>query len=301
MSDSWQNSGGNGAPFHAAHAEPEILPPEGTPGTEETPQPYYYEPKPQPIPQQQRSRPRWAYAPATYVLVGINCLVFVGMLLSGVSILGPTPEQLLAWGADYGPYVLVLDQWWRLLTATFVHIGIIHLATNMWCLWNLGLLGEPLMGPFGMAAVYFLTGIAGNLLSTAVHPGVTGGGSGIVGAGASGAVFGIAGALIVLLKSPLLPLPKVEVQRLRRSVIWFAVLNFVIGAGTWVARTSIQVDNMAHLGGFLSGLAFAVPLVPRIGARREVFLRRRWFAVLGMGFLLLLVAFGVHSFYMGGR
>jgi len=301
MSGSWQNDSGNGGPFHAAHAEPEILPPEGSPEAAERPQPYYDQPQPQPIPPPQRNRPRWAYAPATYVLVGINCAVFLGMLFSGVSILGPTPEQLLNWGADYGPYVLVLDQWWRLLTATFVHIGIIHLATNMWCLWNLGLLGEPLMGPFGMAATYFLTGIAGNLLSTAVHPGVPGGGSGIVGAGASGAVFGLAGALIVLLKSPLLPLPRVEVQRLRRSVIWFAVLNFVIGAGTWVARTSIQIDNMAHLGGFLSGLAFAVPLVPRIGARREVFLRRRWFAVLGMGFLLLLVAFGVHSFYMGGR
>lgn len=298
MSDFWQKNRGNGGPIHAAHTEPEILPPEGVPGAAERQQPYY---QPQPVPPQQRTRPRWAYAPATYVLVGINCLVFVGMLFSGVSILGPTPEQLLAWGADYGPYVLVLGEWWRLITATFVHIGIIHLATNMWCLWNLGLLGEPLMGPFGMAAVYFLTGIAGNLLSTAVHPGVPGGGSGIVGAGASGAVFGIAGALIVLLKSPLLPLPRMEVQRLRRSVIWFAVLNFVIGAGTWVARTSIQIDNMAHLGGFLSGLAFAVPLVPRIGSRPEVFLRRRWFAVLGMGLLLLLVAFGVHSFYMGGR
>jgi rhomboid protease GluP len=301
MNESWQNNRGNGPPFHAAHTEPEILPPEDRSGIPEEPQQAYYYQQPHPMPQPPERRSRWAYAPATYILVGINCFVFLAMLFSGVSILGPTPEQLLRWGADYGPFVLVLGEWWRLLTATFVHIGIIHLATNMWCLWNLGLLGEPLMGPFGMLATYVLTGIAGNLLSTAVHPGVPGGSGGIVGAGASGAVFGLAGALIVLLKSPLLPLPKMEVQRLRKSVIWFAVLNFVIGAGTWVARTSLQVDNMAHLGGFLSGLAFAVPLVPRIGARREMFLRRRWFAVLGMSFLLLLIAFGVHSFYMGGR
>jgi rhomboid protease GluP len=301
MNESWQNNRGDGGPFHAAHADPEILPPEGSPGVaEEQRQAYYYHPPPQPEPQERR-KPRWAYAPATYILVGINCLVFLGMAFSGVSIVAPTPEQLLTWGADYGPYVLVLGEWWRLLTATFVHVGIIHLATNMWCLWNLGLLGEPLLGPFGMLAAYVLTGIGGNLLSTAIHPGVPGGSGGIVGAGASGAVFGLAGALIVLLKSPLLPLPKIEVQRLRKSVIWFAVLNFVIGAGTWIARTSLQIDSMAHLGGFLSGLAFAVPLVPRIGARREVFLRRRWFAVLGMSFLRLLRAFGVHSFYMGGR
>ena len=302
MSASWQNNPGNGnGPFRSSQVEPEILPPEGSGGTQQ--QAYYYQPpQPQSTPPPQPARkPRWAYAPATYILVAINCLVFLGMLFSGVSIIEPTPRQLLFWGADYGPYVLYLGEWWRLLTATFVHVGIIHLATNMWCLWNLGLLGEPLIGPFGMFAAYILTGIGGNLLSTAVHPGSPGGLGGIVGAGASGAVFGLAGALIILLKSPLLPLPQIEVQRLRKSVIWFAVLNFVIGAGTWVAGTAIQIDNMAHLGGFLSGLAFALPLVPRIGARREVFLRRRWIAVLGMSFLLLLLAFGVHSFYAEGR
>jgi rhomboid protease GluP len=301
MNESWQNNTGYGRPVHAAYRDPEILPPESGSGTVEGQQQAYYYESPQPVPPQPRPKPRWAYAPATYVLVGINCLVFLGMLFSGISVVAPTPEQLLNWGADYGPYVLILGEWWRLLTATFVHVGIVHLATNMWCLWNLGLLGEPLVGPFGMVAAYLLTGIGGNLLSTAIHPGVPGGSGGIVGAGASGAVFGLAGVLILLLKSPLLPLPKMEVQRLRKSVIWFAVLNFVIGAGTWIARTSIQIDNMAHLGGFLSGLAFAVPLVPRIGARRELFLRRRWFAVLGMSFLLLLLAFGVHSFYVGGR
>jgi len=301
MSESWQSTQGNGGPFRATHAEPEILPPEGNPqSTEESRQPYYYQPQPQTAPPQQERKSRWAYAPATYILVGINCLVFVLMVLSGVSAIAPNSRELLTWGANCGPYVLLNDEWWRLLTATFVHVGIVHLATNMWCLWNLGLLGEPLLGPFGMLAAYVLTGIGGNLLSAAIHPGINDG-VGVVGAGASGAVFGLAGVLIVVLKSPLLPLPPMEVHRLRRSVIWFAVLNFVIGAGTWVAKTSIQIDNMAHLGGFLSGLAFAVPLVPRIGARREVFLRRRWFAVLGMSFLLLLLAFGVHSFYLGGR
>jgi rhomboid protease GluP len=297
MNDAWQNNRGSNGTYYSG---PEILPPEGR----EEAQRAYYEQPPQPQypvqpPPQRRSR--WAYAPATYILVAINCLVFLGMVLSGVSITSPTPEQLLTSGADYGPYVLVLGEWWRLLTATFVHVGLLHLATNMWCLWNLGLLGEPLLGPFGMFAAYILTGIGGNLLSTAVHPGVPGGAHGIVGAGASGAVFGLAGVLILMLKSPMLPLPQIEVQRLRKSVIWFAVLNFLIGAGTWVARTSLQIDNMAHLGGFLSGLAFALPLVPRIGAPRELFLRRRWIAVLGMSFLLLLIAFGVYSFYMGSR
>ncbi|MBX6358992.1 MAG: rhomboid family intramembrane serine protease [Acidobacterium ailaaui] len=222
------------------------------------------------------------------------------MWVDGGSIVEPTlRSSLFSVFALNGGVVLEYGEWWRLFTATFTHVGWVHLLSNMWCLWNLGLLGEPLLGPFGMLAAYVLTGLGGNLLSTAVHPGLPGAPNGIIGAGASGAVFGLAGVLIVLLKSPLLPLPRMEVLRLRKSVIWFAVLNFVIGAGTWVARTRIQIDNMAHLGGFLSGLAFALPLVPRIGASREDFLRRRRFAVWGMGFFLLLLAFGVYSFYVG--
>jgi rhomboid protease GluP len=156
----------------------------------------------------------------------------------------------------------------------------------MWCLWNLGLLGEPLLGPAGVVAVYGLTGIAGNLLSTAVHPQ-------IVGAGASGAVFGLAGVLILLLKAKLLPVPPEEIRRLRKSVIYFALLNFVIGGTTMFLRTSIQIDNMAHLGGFLCGLALGAPLVPRIGAARDEFAFRSWASYVTMTVLLLAFGYGL--------
>src|SRR6201994_707397 len=232
---------------------------------------------------------RWASAPATYTLVGINCVVFVVMVLSGVSATNPSVQELVRWGANFGGYVLT-GQWWRLLTAAFVHVGILHLATNMWCLWNLGLLGEPLLGPVGVVAVYVLTGIAGNLLSVAVHPQV-------VGAGASGAVFGLAGVLILLLKAKLLPVPPEEIRRLRKSVIYFALLNFVIGGTSMFLRTAIQIDNMAHLGGFLCGLALGAPLVPRIGAARSQYAVRSWAAYGGMTLLLLVFAFGIASFW----
>ena len=232
---------------------------------------------------------RWASAPATYTLVGINCAVYLGMVLRGVSPTNPTVQDLVHWGANFGGYVLA-GQWWRLLTAAFVHVGILHLATNMWCLWNLGLLGEPLLGPAGVVAVYVLTGVAGNLLSTAAHPQ-------IVGAGASGAVFGLAGVLILLLKAKLLPVAPEEVRRLRKSVIYFALLNFVIGGTTMFLRTSIQIDNMAHLGGFLCGLALGAPLVPRIGAARSQFAFRSWAAYGSMTVLLLVLAFGIAQFW----
>ncbi len=279
-----------------AEVEPEILrPAEG------------YIPTPQPILRRRRSF--WATAPATYVLVGINCGVFLAMLLDKVSLLSPTAEQLMQWGANNAGSVLISDQWWRVVTAMFVHVGIIHLATNMWCLWNLGLLAEPLMGSFGVAAVYILTGAAGNLLSVfwnARHLSVSLFDQQLQhqafyplnyfspGAGASGAVFGIAGALIVLLKSPRLPVPPEELKRLRKSVIYFAAINLLIGlAISWdvvSSRTGISIDNSAHLGGVLCGLLFAAPMVPRVGTPRSVFQTRLQIAV-GM-IVGILVLFG---------
>ncbi len=233
-----------------------------------------------------KPRSSWATSPATYVLVGINCAVFLAMTLKGVSPGNPTPQQLLNWGADNAGNVLYLDQWWRIITAMFVHVGILHLATNIWCLWNLGLLAEPLMGSVGLFAVYILTGAAGNLLSTLINwyfflgdwakyhdPAVF-----PSGAGASGAVFGIAGALIILLKSKRLPVPPDELKKLRKSVIYFAAINLVIGfsisAGTRVMHAGLNIDNMAHLGGFACGILFAAPMVPRFGSPRTLFQSR---------------------------
>src|ERR1700728_4368181 len=170
--------------------QPEVLPPEGV----------------RVPPPASRPRPGWAAAPATYLMVGINCGVFLAMVLRGASFWMPTLDQLMLWGADRPNNVLINGEWWRIVTAMFVHVGILHLATNMWCLWNLGLLAEPLMGSTGLLAAYILTGAAGNLLSTFdnwVRPLHDASGAPFfqAGAGASGAVFGLAGALIILLKS----------------------------------------------------------------------------------------------------
>jgi len=263
--------------------QPEILPPAG--GYVAAPQ------------AEARRRSRWAAAPATYLLVAVNCLVFLVMTARHVSPFSPTPEQLFGWGANHAGAVLVGGEWWRIVTAMFVHVGILHLATNMWCLWNLGLLAEPLMGSAGVIAGYILSGAAGNLLSTLVNwvwPIRDAGGVAFpVGAGASGAVFGIAGALIVLLKSQRLPVPAFELKKLRRSVIYFAAINLVIGFSiSFGSRfTGINIDNMAHLGGFSCGLLFAAPMTPRIGSPQPIFRARLGAAVAIIVSILVLFGF----------
>jgi len=258
---------------------------------------------PPPPPPVRTRRSMLTAAPATNVLVGINCLVFLAMVAHHVSAVSPTTGQLLDWGADHTGAVLIFGQWWRIVTAMFVHVGFLHLATNMWCLWNLGMLAEPLLGSVGMLTAYILTGAAGNLLSTFVNWWWNYGdwikthdlGVFPAGAGASGAVFGIAGVLIILLKSQRLPIPPQELHRLRKSVIYFAAINLVLGLsisfGTMVAHSGLSIDNMAHLGGFLCGLLFAAPLVPRIGSPRPAFARRMRIAQAMVVGLLVLFGF----------
>jgi rhomboid protease GluP len=211
-------------------------------------------------------------APGTYFLLAINIAVYLWMVTHGVDPRMPSENALLHYGAN-NSWLVLHGQWYRLLSATFVHVGLLHLATNMWCLWNLGILGEPLIGPWGMVAVYMITGIAGNLLSMAwdvISRYLVG-----VGAGASGAVFGIAGILIVLLSNRRLPFPWEELRRLRSSVVKFALINLVIGLSTMVINVGIRIDNSAHIGGFLSGLALGVPLAPRMTSGRELYFSRQ--------------------------
>jgi len=241
-------------------------------------------------------------APGTYLLLGINIAVFLWMVFHGVSFNSPTVPQLRHFGANDADLVLNHGQWFRLLTAIFVHIGMLHIATNMWCLWNLGLLGEPLLGPLGLIAVYILTGVAGNLLSVAWYvyianarhmplQFVAG-----VGAGASGAVFGIAGILIILLSNRRLPIPWVELKRLRTSVVRFAAINLIIGASTIAFNTPIRIDNSAHLGGFLCGLALGPGLVPRMTAGRARYLDRQQLVFVVAALALSLFGYWIANF-----
>jgi rhomboid protease GluP len=273
------------------------MPPSNQPEGELLPPSYGGPPSQRQFPdyERERSRPNsrergWniLVTPGTYLLLGINCAVYLWMVLRGVSPSEPTPRDLIHFGAAQATLILH-GQWYRLVTATFVHVGLLHISTNMWCLWNLGLLGEPLLGPFGLVAVYLLTGVAGNLLSLAVNVAIR---DNAVGAGASGAVFGLAGILIILLSNRKLPIPWPELKRLRKSVIWFAAINLLIGGST-LFLPIIRIDNFAHLGGFLSGLALGLPLVPRMTAGRTRYLQRQKISFAAAAFCLALFGYWI--------
>lgn len=212
---------------------------------------------------------------ATYALLAINIAIFIVMVASGVSWIAPQTDQVLRWGADYGPYTFG-GQYWRLATAMFLHFGIIHLAGNMWCLWSLGQLTEKLLGSLSVLGLYLLTGIGASLLSLSWDPMR-------VGAGASGAIFGIAGALISVLYFAPLGLQPEGRRKLLGYVVRFAFINLVFGL-------TAHIDNMAHLGGLVTGLLMGVFLARTFNLAPEERPARR-FLIFAMSALVLLGLF----------
>ena len=208
---------------------------------------------------------------ATHIIVGINVLVFVAMVATGSSFINPSREQLLRWGANWGPLSLG-TQPWRILTSNYVHIGIIHIAFNMWCLWNLGQLAERVLGRMNYVILYTLCGLSGSLASLWWHP-LT------VGAGASGAIFGLAGASIAVFYMGHLPIPKAAIQGTMRSLVTFVGYNLLFGL-------SPGIDNSAHIGGLVAGLAMGAALSKHILVAPEV--RRTWARVTWIVMALIL-------------
>jgi rhomboid protease GluP len=174
--------------------------------------------------------------PVTVLLLAAIGIGYVLQLLYG--------DPLTSAGANYGPSIRE-GQYWRLVTSMFLHGGIVHLALNAWALFQLGSLFELLVGSSRMLLVYFASGIAGSLASAMFtqEPSV----------GASGAIFGLLGALIAFLlrrRGALTPQGK---SILTQLVLW-AVINVFFGFST------PGIDNSAHLGGCAIGLLFGFAL-----------------------------------------
>lgn len=188
--------------------------------------------------------------PATLALIGVCAAVYVAMVLTGVSPLSPTVDDLVRWGGNAGVLSIGQGQAWRLFTCMFVHVGIIHIAMNMYVLWYIGRFMEPLCGPARYVLFYLLSGLCGSLASAFVHPQV-------VSAGASGAIFGLFGVLLGFILRNRRTLPAPAVASLTRMGVTFVLYNVLFGL---VAN---GIDLSAHLGGLAGGFLLGVAAMGR--------------------------------------
>lgn len=208
----------------------------------------------------------------TPLIVYANVLVFLLMVLSGISPISPTAQSLFEWGGNFRPAVAG-GQWWRLVTYIFLHGGFMHLFMNTFALLYIGMHLEPLLGRFRFAAAYLLTGICAGLLSTTVH-------TGSVGVGASGAIFGMFGLFLSMLTTS--HISRTLRKTMLRSLLFFIVLNLLYGLQG-------NTDNAAHIGGLLSGIAMGYAYYPGIAAKAPLRRQLRTTAIIAAGVIIVAV------------
>ncbi len=184
------------------------------------------------------------------------------MLANGAGLWHSGNSIQLAWGANFGPATQD-GEWWRLGTAMFLHFGIIHLTLNLWALWDGGQLVERMYGHARFAGIYFASGLTGNLLSLVAHKGLT------ISGGASGAIFGIYGALLVFVWRERRNLHPRDFRWFFWGAAGFAAISLALGF------LITGIDNAAHIGGFLTGILAGVIFArPLDGAKRIPYLAR---------------------------
>ena len=184
------------------------------------------------------------------VVIALNVIVFVAMGIAGVGWFEPDTGRMVSWGADFWP-MTTTGEWWRLVTSSFLHFGIIHLALNMWALASVGILAERLYGNRFFIGIYLFSVITSGLASIWLN-------HGDVTAGASGPIFGVYGAMLAYLVFQPSSFPKGTAQMLLRSSLAFVAYNMIYGF------SHSGISNSAHLGGlvggFLLGLILSRPL-----------------------------------------
>ena len=227
--------------------------------------------------------PASRYRNVTNAIIALNIVAFIAIALLGGGWLAPTNEGMLVY-ARYGASnasATTNGEWWRLVASMFMHYGIIHIAVNMWALRQVGAFFEKLQGRAIYALTYLACGIAGGLASiywNADNP--------VWSAGASGAIFGIYGAVLGYMLRNRRTLPAVIHGPIIKSTLVFAVYN--IGFGAVVPG----IDLSAHIGGFVCGAVYGLLLAQSLNPAA----RARWklpSAALAAALLAALAASGI--------
>jgi rhomboid protease GluP len=182
-----------------------------------------------------------------YALIAINVLIF---FLAFYAFSDIQRLQLYNWGANNQRAVLEFGEYYRLLTAMFLHGSLVHILFNMYALWIIGQTVEGLFGHVRFVLIYFLGGLAGSILSVMLNP------AGVTSVGASGAVFAIFGAEMIYLYEHRTLLGAIGRAQLRQ-LLMIAGINFAYGILTTFSPGGVRIDNWGHVGGFIGGLIMA--------------------------------------------
>lgn len=189
----------------------------------------------------------------TIGIIAINILVFIWLSFFGMTEDG---SYMLEHGAMFVPLVLGNHEYYRLITSIFLHFGFAHLMNNMVMLFFLGSILEEEIGSFKYLLLYFVSGVAGNILSAFMDLKT---GEFVISAGASGAIFGVIGALLIIVVKNHGHLRTLD----GRGMVFMVVCSLYHGF------TSTGVDNMAHIGGLLSGILLAFILYRKRQSKRS--------------------------------
>jgi rhomboid protease GluP len=185
------------------------------------------------------------------------------MAMHGAGFLRVNPTAAIRAGSNFGPYT-ENGEWWRLLSSVFIHFSLAHIFFNMLVLVEGGKVVERMVGSVRFLGIYLFAGVTGSLISLLWHPTVNS-------AGASGAIFGVFGAVVAYLVRYNRQVPRSIYLRHSRLAIVFIGYNLLFGF------THQGIDNGAHLGGLFGGFILGLVLAPAPDAVRES-KERRWFA-----------------------
>lgn len=239
---------------------------------------YFAREMPAPAPRPRRNYGFLRHSPTAAIIL-ICVAVFLAEVILSRSIVDIDLRTLMKMGANSGVEVFS-GQWWRLMTSVFLHGGFIHIGANMWALFNIGLLAEILYGRRNFLILYLLCGLGGSVASVWWHPAEAG-------VGASGAIFGVAGALIPALKFQKNPRIAMALRGALGSIVVFVFVNLAIGAGVPF------IDNAAHVGGLVTGLVVGA-LLPSYTVEEERRKTGQAMFVFGSA-LVLIIAGAVHA------
>jgi rhomboid protease GluP len=220
----------------------------------------------------------------TVIILVINIGLYLATTLysysagNGNALMGIDSRTLVAFGAKFSPYI-AMGQWWRLVTAGFLHGGVLHILMNSWVLFDLGAQVEEVYGTSRMLVIYFLSTVFGFYASTLWSASVS--------MGASAALMGLIGAMIVFGMKHRSAMG----DAIRGTYIRWAIYIVIFGL-----LPGFNIDNAAHIGGLAAGFGTAyVAGTPRL---MESWQEKTWKALAGVSILLTALSFWkMYSFF----